>query len=95
MPSIFLEHPCVKQLINKFFQRGVYGVQALNVRPTRETSGDLVKVVYFNPRVPVLFRIEHDVRSLLAGAETHIGFYFDVSEALGFNSLLKFGHDLF
>jgi hypothetical protein len=66
----------------------------LNVRAAGETSGDLVKVIDFHPCVPVFFRIEDDVRSLLAGPETHVGFYFDISEPFSFNSLLKFGHDL-
>jgi hypothetical protein len=66
----------------------------LNVRAAGETSGDLVKVFDFDPCVPVFFRIEDDVRSLLAGPEAHVGFYFDISEPFSFNSLLKFGHEL-
>jgi hypothetical protein len=66
----------------------------LNVRAASEMSSDLVKVIDFHPGVPVFFRIEDDVRSLLAGPETHVGFYFDISEPFSFNSFLKFGHEL-
>ena len=65
----------------------------MNVRAAGETISDLVKVIDLHPCVPIFFRIEDDVRSLLAGAETHVGFYFDISEPFSFNSLLKFGHE--
>jgi hypothetical protein len=57
-------------------------------------GGDLVEVLYFHRRVPALFRIQDNVRSLLAGPEAHVRFYFHICEPLGLNSLLKFGHEL-
>jgi hypothetical protein len=89
-----LKYPCVKKLIDEFFQRGIDGVQALDVRAAGKTIRDLVKVIDFHPSIPVFFRIEDDVGSLLAGPETHVGFYFDIGEPFSFNSLLKFGHEL-
>jgi hypothetical protein len=55
--------------------------------------GDVVEVfdLYFG--VPVLFGIEHDVGTLLAGAETHVRLDLDVSKAFGLDSLLQLGHE--
>jgi hypothetical protein len=91
---MILEHSRVKKLVDQFFQGGVYGVQALNVGPAGKTIGDLVEVFYLHRRIPVLFRIQNNIRSFLAGSEAHVRFDFHISEPFGLNSLLKFGHEL-
>jgi hypothetical protein len=88
-----LEYACVQKLINEFFQRGVYGIQALDVRTAGKMIRDLVKIVYFHRRVPTLFRVENYVWALLAGPKAHVGLYFHISEPFGVDPLLKFGHE--
>jgi hypothetical protein len=53
---------------------------------------DIVKVIDFHACVPALLRIENDVRSFLASAKAHVGFYFYIREPFRLNSLLEFGH---
>src|SRR5262245_5944792 len=89
-----LEHSGVEKLVDKFFRRRVYGVHALDFLPAGMMLRNLLDVLSFHRCLPALFRIKNNVRSLLAGSETHVGFYFDISEPFSFNSLLKFGHEL-
>jgi hypothetical protein len=89
-----LEYARVEKLINEFFQRGVYGVQSLDVWTAGEMIRDLVEVVYFHRCVPTLFRIKDYVRAFLTGPKAHIGLYFHISEPFGIDPLLKFSHEL-
>jgi hypothetical protein len=89
-----LEYARVEKLINEFFQRGVYGVQSLDVWTAGEMIRDFVEVVYFHRRVPTLFRVQDYVRPFLARSKAHIGLYFHICEPFGFDPLLKFGHEL-
>jgi hypothetical protein len=89
-----LEYARVEKLIDEFFQRGVYGVQSLDMRAAGKMLRDLVEVVYFHRRVPTLFRIKNYVGAFLAGPKAHIGLYFHIGESFGIDPLLKFSHEL-
>jgi hypothetical protein len=89
-----LEYARVEKLIDEFFQRGVYGVQALDVRSAGKMIRDLVKIVYFHRRVPTLFRVQNYVGALLTRPEAHVGLDFHIRDPFGFDPLLKFGHEL-
>jgi hypothetical protein len=60
----------------------------------REMIRDLVKIFDFYFRIPMFVRVKHDIGPLLAGAETHIWLYFNVSEPLGRDAFFELSHYL-
>jgi hypothetical protein len=63
------------------------------MRTTGEMLGDLVKIRHLHVGVPTFLRIEHDVGSFLASAETHIRFDLDIVETLGRDPLLQLNRE--
>jgi hypothetical protein len=90
-----LHDPRIEELVDEFFQRRVDGVEALNVRPAGEMFGNLIQIFDLDLGIPVLLRIENDIRTVLACAETHIGLNFDVAQTFGSDAFLELGHKLF
>src|ERR1051326_3093194 len=65
------------------------------MRTSGNVPDDIIEIFELHPRVPALFRIEHDVRAFLAGAETHVGFYLYVGDSFRRDALLQFAQELF
>jgi len=90
-----LHDPRIEKLIDEFFEGRVDGIEALNMRSAGKMVRDFVQVFYLNLGVPAFFRIEHDVRPLLARAKTHVGLHFDIRQTLGRDAFFEFGSKLF
>jgi hypothetical protein len=82
-------------LVDQFFEGTVDGIEALYFRSAGEMAHDVIEIVFFDAGVPAFLRVKNDVRSFLAGPETHIRPDLNVAEALVCDFLLQLCHDLF
>src|ERR1044071_3709813 len=56
---------------------------------------DVVEILRLECGIPALFRVQDDVRSLLAGAEAHVRFHFHVVKTLRSDFFFELGCELF
>src|SRR6185436_18089356 len=57
-----------------------------------EVFDNLVEIFRLHVSVPVLFRVDHEVGTFLAGAEAHVGFHFDIGQPFGGEFFLQCRH---
>src|ERR1051325_9988392 len=65
------------------------------MRSAGKVLDNVVEILRLYFGVPALFRIQHDVRSLLAGAEAHVRLDFDILNALSGDFFFQLGRELF
>src|SRR5262245_57040138 len=65
------------------------------MRASSKMLDNVVEILRLDFGVPTLFRIQDDVRPLLAGSEAHVRFDFHVFDALGGDLLFELGRKLF
>jgi len=62
---------------------------ATNMFAAGEMGNDIVEIFALDMGIPIFFRVDHDVGTFLAGAETHVRLDVDVGESLGGDLLLQ------